>query len=93
MSVLLTNADWPVCSFGSAAGWTLSIPLAMDLLWIHIHGSELWTAFPTKIPAANTGAALSAPFFCLQGTQTLLVPRSPLSLHSALKFREFGEFS
>lgn len=87
--VLFTNADLPVCFFGSASGLTLTIVLSIDLLWIHIYGSELWTGFTTKIAAENTGVS----FILFAEDTNPCCPSLSLLLYSAIKFCEFREFS
>lgn len=90
---LFTNADLPVCFFASASGLTLTIALSIDLLWIHVYGSELWTGFTTKIAAKNTGADLLVSFILSAGDTNPSCPSLSLFLYSAIKFCEFREFS
>ena len=91
--VQFTDADLLVCFFGSASGSTLTIALSIDLPWIHIYGSELWTGFTTEIAAESTGADLLVSFILSVEDTNPSCPSLSLFLYSAIKFCEFREFS
>lgn len=94
LSVCAAHQCRLACLFGgSVSGLPLTIALSMDLLCIHIYGSELWTGFTTIIAAENAGGDLLVPFIPTAEDTNPSCPLLSFFLHSAIKFCEFGEFS